>query len=125
MATYYVSTNGCDNNDGLTVNTPWKTIKKANETIKGGDTVSFKCGDVFYGRIYPPCKNDTLNATVYTSYGSGAKPVISQYKTANSQFFRKKAIQYRILFQQFYFINSRMNPKITTYLFVAIKAFFH
>ena len=82
MASYYVSTNGCDSNDGLTINTPWKTIKKANETIKGGDTVSFKCGDVFYGRIYPPSKNDTSNATVYTSYGSGAKPVISQYKTA-------------------------------------------
>ena len=37
MATYYVSSNGCDNNDGLTVNTPWRTIKKANETLKGGD----------------------------------------------------------------------------------------
>ena len=83
MATYYVSSNGCDNNDGLTVNTPWRTIKKANETLKGGDTLRFRCGDVFYGRIFPPIENDTSNPTVYTSYGEGLKPIVSQYKTAN------------------------------------------
>lgn len=85
MATYYISSIGNDNNDGLTVNTPWKTIKKANEAVKGGDTVCFRCGDVFYGRIYPPLKNNTSNPTVYTSYGNGAKPVVSQYKTAKDK----------------------------------------
>ena len=31
MSVYYVCANGCDENDGLTVNTPWRTVKKINE----------------------------------------------------------------------------------------------
>ena len=82
MATYYISTKGCDANDGLTPKTAWQTIKKANLTIKGGDTVRFKCGDTFFGQIRAPKENNTKTPTTYTSYGEGAKPTVSQYKTA-------------------------------------------
>lgn len=82
MAIYYVSANGCDENDGLTVNTPWRSIKKINESIKGGDTVRFRCGDTFFGQVLPPKKNDSSEPTTYTSYGEGQKPTLSQYKTA-------------------------------------------
>ena len=57
MSTYYVSESGCDNNDGLTPQTPWKTIKKVNTDITGGDVVHFKCGDTFFGQILPPVIN--------------------------------------------------------------------
>ena len=81
MATYYLSANGCDCQDGLTPQTAWKTIDKANKTIHGGDTVCFRCGDTFFGSITPPRQNDTAAPTTYTSYGEGAKPIVSQYKT--------------------------------------------
>lgn len=80
MSTYYVSARGCDTNDGLTPNTPWKTIKKVNSMLKGGETVMFNRGDTFFGQILPP--HSPSNPTTYTCYGEGAKPIISQYKTA-------------------------------------------
>ena len=82
MATYYISASGCDTNDGLTPETPWQTIKKLNSTIKGGDTVCFKRGDIFFGQIRAPKENDSGNPTTYKAYGEGTKPVVSQYKTA-------------------------------------------
>ena len=82
MATYYISASGCDLNDGLTPDTPWRTIKRANEAVIGGDTVCFKRGDIFFGQIRAPKKNDSGTPTTYKAYGDGAKPVVSQYKMA-------------------------------------------
>ena len=82
MSTYYISASGCDTNDGLTPQTPWKTIKKVNSSVSGGDTVCFRRGDIFFGQIRAPKKNDTDAKTAYTSYGEGTKPTVSQYKTA-------------------------------------------
>ena len=89
MATYYVSASGCYKNDGLTPDTPWQTIKKANSTVIGGDTVCFKRGDTFFGQIRAPKENNSGVMTKYTSYGEGSKPMVSQYKTA------KKGVKYR------------------------------
>ena len=45
---YYVSNNGCDDNDGLTKETPVKSIEKINSLeLKVGDGVFFKRGDIF------------------------------------------------------------------------------
>jgi hypothetical protein len=82
MSTYYISANGSDTNDGLTPQTPWQTIKKVNSSVSGGDTVCFRRGDIFFGQIRAPKKNDTDAKTAYTSYGEGTKPIVSQYKTA-------------------------------------------
>lgn len=84
MAIYYISSSGCDGNDGLSPDTAWQTIKKLNSTIKGGDTVCFKRGDTFFGQIRAPKENDSGNPTTYKAYGEGTKPVVSQYKTARS-----------------------------------------
>ncbi len=84
MATYYISTHGCDQNDGLTPNTPWQTIKKINSSVKCGDTVCFKCGDTFFGQIRAPKENSSEAPTTYTCYGDGVKPTVSQYKTAKN-----------------------------------------
>jgi Protein of unknown function (DUF1565). len=42
-ATYYVATNGSDSNPG-TQAAPWKTMQKAFDSVKGGDTVNFMAG---------------------------------------------------------------------------------
>jgi hypothetical protein len=53
-STYYVATNGSDDNDGLTLSTPFKTIQKARDTIAncsglpaGGVTVYIRGGKYF------------------------------------------------------------------------------
>lgn len=75
MAIYYVSNRGCDRSDGLTENSPWKTIEQVNAKAQSGDEVRFRRGDIFYGQLTPPAG---LTVSVY---GEGKdKPTISQYK---------------------------------------------
>jgi len=46
--TYYVSTSGNDDADGLSVTTPFKTVAKVNALdLQPGDKVLFKCGDTW------------------------------------------------------------------------------
>ena len=72
---YYVSATGDDNNDGLSPEKPWKTIKKVNSTkFSDGDGVFFKRGDTWRVENY-----ESLNAqsgVTYSAYGTGAKPKI-------------------------------------------------
>ncbi len=84
MSIYYVAADGCDNSDGLTPETAWRTISKVNEAVSGGDEIRFRCGDTFYGSVNPPAGEDPEHPTMFCSYGSGNKPVISQYKTAKN-----------------------------------------
>lgn len=82
MATYYVSNNGDDNNNGLTPQTAWRSINKVKTFgVKSGDAILFKCGDTFYGTIFFGV-NFTSPVTL-SSYGEGDKPKISCYKIAN------------------------------------------
>ncbi|HOV69696.1 MAG TPA: right-handed parallel beta-helix repeat-containing protein, partial [Clostridia bacterium] len=74
--TYYVSTSGNDNNDGLSTSTPWRTLGKVSSiTFSPGDQILFKCGDTWTGETL------SLNASgasssnwVYvSSYGDGSQ----------------------------------------------------
>lgn len=74
---YYISQNGNDNNDGLSIKTAWRSIAKVNHTIlKAGDKVLFEGGSIFKGTI----QLDSLdggtakNPVIITSFG--AKPDI-------------------------------------------------
>ena len=68
---YYVAANGSDENDGLTPETPWKTISKVNTTwLKYGDGVFFKRGDEFRTE----CTLETQIGVTYSAYGNGKKP---------------------------------------------------
>ncbi|MBR5528117.1 MAG: hypothetical protein IKV97_03870 [Clostridia bacterium] len=89
MSIYYVSANGCDTNDGLSPEKAWQSISKVNATIVGGDEVRFRCGDTFYGRIYPKAGISSEQPTTYTSYGEGKKPVVSQYKIPHAGVWEK------------------------------------
>lgn len=70
---YYVSEAGNDNNDGLSEDMPWKTIRKIREsfdngTIQDGDTILLRRGDIFRGNIVIK-KNNILIG----SYGDETK----------------------------------------------------
>ena len=67
----YVSESGCDENDGLSPEKPIRTLAKVDERTRPGDTVLFKRGDHFRGRV----KVDKDGVT-YASYGTGVKPII-------------------------------------------------
>ncbi|SEJ03001.1 Por secretion system C-terminal sorting domain-containing protein [Dyadobacter koreensis] len=77
---YYVSESGSDQNDGLTTNTPWKTIDKVNAmaaTFQAGDSILFSRGDVFRGEILPQQSGTSAAMISYSAYGTGATPVIN------------------------------------------------
>ena len=67
---YYVSNNGDDNNDGLSPETPFKTIDKVNAIPGGQYLVRFERGSVF--RLTDNlCLRGSVN---YGAYGEGPKP---------------------------------------------------
>ncbi len=77
---YYFSGNGDDANDGLSADSPKKTLLAASELeLKEGDTVLFKRGDVFRGKL------KAQGGVTYSAFGDeqnadgnyAAKPVIS------------------------------------------------
>ena len=71
-ATYYVSNGGSDENDGLTPETAWATLKKVSSVnLRAGDGVLFERESVFRG--YLNCREDVT----YSAYGDGAMPVIT------------------------------------------------
>lgn len=75
---YYFSTSGNDSNTGTTAASPFKTIAKLNTLVLNpGDSILFKCGDTFRGEIKLIYSGTSSLPIVFTSYGSGAKPVIS------------------------------------------------
>ena len=68
---YYVSNNGCDDNDGLTPETAWKTnAKVTNSEFKIGDAVLFERGGTYRGGILGK------EGVTFGAYGEGEKPKI-------------------------------------------------
>jgi len=87
---FYVSSAGSDTANGLSTSTPWRTVSKVNQalsagTIVRGDCVSFRQGDEFFGTINSiPVAAVTDPVLTFGSYGSGARPRISNYKVCSS-----------------------------------------
>ncbi|MDD7026047.1 MAG: hypothetical protein PUI46_02975 [Lachnospiraceae bacterium] len=72
--TYYVSAAGSDTNDGLTENTPFKTIGKLNTiTFLPGDKILFKNGDTFTGCFKPKGSGTAQSPITIGCYGDKAK----------------------------------------------------
>ena len=68
---YYVSNNGNDANDGLTLESAWKTFKNADaeaQIIKEGDKVLFERGGLYRGSL------QLVSGVTYSAYGDGEKP---------------------------------------------------
>ena len=70
-ADYYIdqaASNASDSNAG-TVSTPWKTITKANSTLRAGDTVYIKAGT--YSTFIEPANSGTDTSRIaYKNFGS-------------------------------------------------------
>lgn len=69
--TYYVSTDGSDDNDGLSEESPLKTARRASELALSGDLVLFERGCEWRERWR------TKNGVTYSAYGYGAKPIFN------------------------------------------------
>ena len=78
--TYYVSALGCDESDGLTPQTAWKSLDKVSSAkLDCGDGVLFRRGDTFRGCVI--CRSGVS----YGAFGQGDKPKIYGYKSLCDQ----------------------------------------
>ena len=66
---YYVSPNGDDNNEG-TIEKPWKTLNKVNNSVNNDAVVCFQRGGTWRGQLV------AKEGVTYTAYGTGKKPNI-------------------------------------------------
>ena len=75
---YYISNAGNDGNNGKAPNKSFKTIDRLNKLkLSPGDSLLFKCGDVFSGQIMVQYSGKEKKPIVYAAYSSGNAPVIS------------------------------------------------
>ena len=82
---YYLSTTGSDTYTTSTISTPWQSIAKLNTILfTAGDSIFFKCGEIFRGTISINQSGTSTNNIVFTSYGSGAQPIISGALAVNN-----------------------------------------
>jgi parallel beta-helix repeat protein len=101
---YYFST--VSGNDTRTAqqaqsaSSPWRTLDKLNEisvTLKPGDSVFFKRGEVFYGTINVRSSGVGGNIIYYGAYGTGSNPVISGFTTLSNWTLSASGIYYTTL----------------------------
>lgn len=73
-AIYFVdNTTGDDFDTGLTEDLAWQNVSRVTGNHSSGDTVKFKSGEQWIGRLN--CINGSaLASTTYTSYGNGNRP---------------------------------------------------
>ena len=72
--TYYVSTSGNDNNAG-TLSAPWRTIQKAANTVKAGDTVQVRAGTYNEVVTMKTSGNATAGYITFSNY-PGEAPIV-------------------------------------------------
>ncbi len=81
--TYYVdNVNGSDANAGTSAAAPLATIARVNTlNLQPGQTVAFKAGDVWHEMLTVSQSGSSGLPINYTSYGTGAQPVIDASDT--------------------------------------------
>lgn len=84
--TYYLdSISGNDNNDGMSPQTAWKTLQKANSVVyQPGTRLLLKSGSIFNGTLQPNATGRSGELFVIDRYGEGNKPVINGNGEANA-----------------------------------------
>ena len=83
---YYIdSVNGSDENDGLSIATPWKShIKAETVSLSAGDVVHFKKGSAFSGNIRISESGTATKPIRLTSYGKGKLPKFTNPTTRDA-----------------------------------------
>jgi Right handed beta helix region/Polysaccharide deacetylase len=86
-ATYYVDPSGSNGNDGLSPQTPWRTLLKVGiSTFQPGDQVLFKRDGVWNEWLTPPSSGTAGNLIKFDAYGNGRPPEFTgRYTTTSSQ----------------------------------------
>ncbi len=77
--TYYVDISSGDNAySGTSITAPWKTINKINNfNFQYGDSILFKCGEVWKEYFDFPSSGNAFDPIVIGSYGEGELPIIT------------------------------------------------
>ncbi|MBB3607012.1 hypothetical protein FHT40_006709 [Mycolicibacterium sp. BK556] len=76
--TFYVAASGSDDADGLTPETAWATIQKANVALpQDGSVLLFRRGNTFYGELALPFGCEV------GAYGDGTRPTLAMWKILN------------------------------------------
>ena len=85
-ADYYIdSVNGSDENNGLSISTPWKShIKAETVSLSAGDVVHFKKGSSFSGNIRISESGTATKPIRLTSYGKGKLPKFTNPTTRDA-----------------------------------------
>ena len=76
--TYYIDNNsGNDTNTGRLTTQAWKSLNKVNATtFQAGDSILFKSGGVWVGKLNPKGSGNANYPIVIDKYGAGVKPLI-------------------------------------------------
>ena len=79
--TFYVSSSeGNDENDGLSIDSPFKTLNKLNSLVfNPGDSIFFKSGDYWQGMFWIKGSGSSINPIVIDVYSGDDRPVIDGY----------------------------------------------
>jgi hypothetical protein len=86
-ATYYVDPSGSNANDGLSPQTPWRTLLKVGiSTFQPGDSILFKRDGVWNEWLTPPSSGTAGNLIKFDAYGNGRPPEFTgRYTTTSTQ----------------------------------------
>ena len=78
---YYVSSSqGDDLNNGLSIQSPFKSIEKLNSMqFNAGDTIYFKSGDYWEGMFWIKSSGSSSQPIVIDVYGGNNKPIINGF----------------------------------------------
>ena len=84
---HYISSSiGNDQNDGLSEETPWSSLKKiSNQTFEPGDVIKLKSGDTFFGTLDIKSSGQPGKPIVFTKYGGEALPIIDASSQDNGE----------------------------------------
>lgn len=98
MLVYYIDAEaGDDAADGLSAETPWKSLEKINETVfQPGDCILFKAGCSWTGQLWPKGSGTEEAPIRIDRYGEGAAPLIigtaTMDKETDQDFYKGAAV---------------------------------
>ena len=131
---YYVSSSsGDDANDGLSPETAWKTLNRANRMqFVAGSELLLKRGDTWTGESLQPVGDGTKeNPILICSYGEGELPVINAglgagygIKIYNNDYYKIADVAFAHSVAGIYVVSDLRNIDMQTYRFDALKGIY-
>jgi len=75
---YYISSViGNDANNGLSPDSPWQSVKRANRSLfLPGDRILFHAGESWREQLRPPSSGTPDLPIIFSSYGVGSRPIL-------------------------------------------------